>query len=161
MTNAPAAGPRGADSEVGRLETVLLHRPGPELKRLTPRNSDELLFDGLPWVARAQDEHDAFAQALRDRGVEVLHLDRLLTDVLDFPAARAELIAAASGRRPAGRSGWPGGCSPAGWRTPCSSSRSRSSGRRCTWTPSPRWSTPTPWSCTRPSRTPCAPGPSP
>ncbi|MGY1619160.1 arginine deiminase [Geodermatophilus sp. SYSU D00691] len=89
------AAPVGASSEVGRLRTVLLHRPGPELSRLTPRNNDQLLFDGVPWVARAQEEHDAFAQALRDRGVEVLHLDRLLAEVLDFPAARAELIAAA------------------------------------------------------------------
>ena len=63
----------GADSEVGRLATVLLHRPGNELKRLTPRNNDRLLFDGIPWVARAQEEHDGFAQALRDRGVEVLY----------------------------------------------------------------------------------------
>jgi arginine deiminase len=85
----------GATSEVGTLRTVMLHRPGPELSRLTPRNNDQLLFDGVPWVARAQEEHDAFAQALRDRGVEVLHLDRLLAEVLSFPAARAELIAAA------------------------------------------------------------------
>jgi arginine deiminase len=85
----------GATSEVGRLRTVMLHRPGPELRRLTPRNNDELLFDGVPWVDRAQEEHDAFAAALTDRGVEVLHLDRLLTEVLSFPSARAELIAAA------------------------------------------------------------------
>mgnify|MGYP001550315243 FL=1 len=58
----------GADSEVGRLRTVMLHRPGPELSRLTPRNNDSLLFDGIPWVGRAQDEHDAFADALRSRG---------------------------------------------------------------------------------------------
>jgi arginine deiminase len=87
--------PLGATSEVGRLRTVLLHRPGPELRRLTPRNNDSLLFDGVPWVARAQEEHDAFAQALAERGVEVLRLDALLTDVLAFPSARAELIAAA------------------------------------------------------------------
>src|SRR4051794_33876227 len=55
----------GATSEVGRLRTVLLHRPGAELSRLTPRNNDQLLFDGVPWVARAQEEHDAFAAALR------------------------------------------------------------------------------------------------
>ena len=85
----------GATSEVGRLRTVLLHRPGPELRRLTPRNNDQLLFDGVPWVGRAQEEHDAFAAALTERGVEVLHLDRLLAEVLSLPSARAELIAAA------------------------------------------------------------------
>ncbi|TFV75030.1 arginine deiminase [Blastococcus sp. CT_GayMR19] len=85
----------GATSEVGRLRTVLLHRPGPELRRLTPRNNDQLLFDGVPWVGRAQEEHDAFAAALTDRGVEVLYLDRLLAEVLSLPSARAELIAAA------------------------------------------------------------------
>jgi len=89
------AGTMGATSEVGRLRTVMLHRPGPELRRLTPRNNDQLLFDGVPWVSRAQEEHDAFAQALRDRGVEVLHLDKLLTEILVIPAARAELIGAA------------------------------------------------------------------
>src|SRR5690349_24495530 len=91
----PEAPVMGATSEVGRLRTVMLHRPGAELRRLTPRNNDQLLFDGVPWVSRAQEEHDAFAEALRSRGVEVLYVDRLLTEVLDFPAARAELIAAA------------------------------------------------------------------
>ena len=64
----------GCDSEVGTLRVVILHRPGPELQRLTPRNNDTLLFDGLPWVAKAQEEHDAFAELLRSRGVEVLLL---------------------------------------------------------------------------------------
>ncbi len=82
----------GADSEVGRLRTVMLHRPGPELARLTPRNNDSLLFDGIPWVGRAQDEHDAFAQALRDHDVEVLYLIELLTETLDDPAARKQII---------------------------------------------------------------------
>ncbi len=79
---------QGADSEVGRLRTVLLHRPGPELRRLTPRNNDRLLFDGIPWVDRAQEEHDAFAQALVDRGVEVLYLADLLRETLAVPEAR-------------------------------------------------------------------------
>jgi arginine deiminase len=69
----------------------LLHRPGPELARLTPRNSGSLLFDGIPWVARAQLEHDTFAEALQSRGVEVLYLRDLLTEVLSIPGARAEL----------------------------------------------------------------------
>lgn len=81
------------DSEVGRLRTVMLHRPGPELQRLTPRNNDRLLFDGVPWVARAQEEHDAFAAALTDRGVEVLYLTDLLTETLADPSARAQVIA--------------------------------------------------------------------
>ena len=84
--------PHGADSEVGRLRTVLLHRPGPELKRLTPRNNDKLLFDGIPWVHRAQEEHDAFAAELRSRGVEVLYLTDLLTETLPREDARAAAI---------------------------------------------------------------------
>jgi arginine deiminase len=80
------------DSEVSPLTTVMLHRPGPELARLTPRNNDSLLFDGIPWVGRAQEEHDAFAAALRDRGVEVLYLGELLGETLAVPEARAELI---------------------------------------------------------------------
>jgi arginine deiminase len=82
------------DSEVGRLRTVLLHRPGAELARLTPRNNDSLLFDGIPWVGRAQEEHDAFAAALRDHDVEVLYLDTLLSEILTMENARAELTEA-------------------------------------------------------------------
>jgi arginine deiminase len=82
----------GATSEVGRLRTVMLHRPGPELKRLTPRNNDKLLFDGIPWVSRAQEEHDVFAQALRDRDVEVLYLVDLLVETLADDDARARAI---------------------------------------------------------------------
>ncbi|MGN6781267.1 MAG: arginine deiminase [Marmoricola sp.] len=91
-TTAPAPGVR---TEVGRLRTVLLHRPGPELKRLTPRNNDRLLFDGIPWVARAQEEHDAFADALRSRDVEVLYLTALLAETLRSEDARAQAIEAA------------------------------------------------------------------
>ncbi len=87
------------DSEVGPLRTVLLHRPGDELRRLTPRNSADLLFDAIPWVERAQDEHDAFADALRRRGVEVLYLRDLLVDVLDVPDAREQLIEATVAQR--------------------------------------------------------------
>ena len=68
MIPFPDAPLMGATSEVGRLRTVLLHRPGNELRRLTPRNNDQLLFDGVPWVDRAQEEHDGFAQALTTAG---------------------------------------------------------------------------------------------
>ncbi|TMS50608.1 arginine deiminase [Mycobacterium sp. DBP42] len=86
----------GSNSEVGTLRAVILHRPGPELQRLTPRNNDALLFDGLPWVAKAQREHDAFADVLRSRGVEVLLLADLLTESLAHSgAARMHGISAA------------------------------------------------------------------
>jgi arginine deiminase len=85
----------GVGSEVGRLRTVILHRPGDELRRLTPRNNDELLFDGVPWVERAQAEHDGFAAQLRERDVEVLYLSDLLTETLDADGARAGLLDAA------------------------------------------------------------------
>ncbi|MGA9490736.1 MAG: arginine deiminase [Mycobacterium sp.] len=85
----------GSDSEVGVLRVVIVHRPGAELRRLTPRNNDDLLFDGLPWVARAQEEHDEFAELLRSRGVEVLLLSDLLNEALASGAARMQGIAAA------------------------------------------------------------------
>jgi arginine deiminase len=85
----------GVNSEVGALRVVILHRPGAELQRLTPRNNDALLFDGLPWVAKAQEEHDAFADLLRSRGVEVLLLSELLTEALSSGAARMHGISAA------------------------------------------------------------------
>ncbi|WP_166462521.1 arginine deiminase [Amycolatopsis acidicola] len=83
------------DTEVGPLRTVLLHRPGNELKRLTPRNNDQLLFDSIPWVDRAQQEHDAFAGVLRGRGVEVLLLTDVLTEALADPRARTAGVHAA------------------------------------------------------------------
>src|ERR1700712_2639565 len=85
----------GSNSEVGTLRVLILHRPGAELQRLTPRNNDRLLFDGMPWVARAQEEHDAFADLLQSRGGEVLLLADLLTEALASGAARMQGIAAA------------------------------------------------------------------
>ncbi|HEX5252471.1 MAG TPA: arginine deiminase family protein, partial [Mycobacterium sp.] len=86
----------GTNSEVGALRVVILHRPGAELLRLNPGNVDQLLFDGLPWVARAQDEHDQFAALLRSRGIEVLLLSDLLTEALTHSgAARMQGVAAA------------------------------------------------------------------
>jgi arginine deiminase len=79
-------------SEVGTLRRVLLHRPDLELKRLTPANKDQLLFDDVLWVKRARQEHDAFADALAEAGVEVLYLQELLADVLADAGVRADLI---------------------------------------------------------------------
>ncbi len=90
----------GSNSEVGPLRVAILHRPGAELRRLTPRNSDQLLFDGLPWVSRAQEEHDQFVELLRNRGVEVLLLSELLTEALNHSgAARMHGVAAAVDER--------------------------------------------------------------
>ncbi|MDB1088689.1 arginine deiminase [Streptomyces sp. ACA25] len=80
------------NSEAGRLRRVILHRPGLELKRLTPSNMDDLLFDDVLWVRRAQQEHDIFAGVLRERGVEVHMFDQLLAESLDIPAARALVL---------------------------------------------------------------------
>lgn len=86
----------GSNTEVGALRVAILHRPGAELERLNPRNNDQLLFDGLPWVARAQEEHDEFAELLRSRGVEVLLLADLLTEALQHSgAARIQGVASA------------------------------------------------------------------
>ena len=79
-------------SEVGRLRRVMLHRPGLELQRLTPSTARELLFDGVLWVGRAREEHDAFAAALSSRGVEIVYLDDLLADVLEQAEVRARLV---------------------------------------------------------------------
>lgn len=79
-------------SEVGPLREVILHRPGLELRRLTPSNKDALLFDELVWVGKAQEEHDAFTELLTDVGVRVRHLRDLLADVVADPEARAEAI---------------------------------------------------------------------
>ena len=91
------------DSEVGRLRQVIVHRPGTELKRLTPANRHDLLFDDVVWVHRAQEEHDLFARRLREAGVEVLYLTDLLAEVLHEPQARDHLLAVAFDERDHGR----------------------------------------------------------
>ena len=70
-------------SEIKPLKKVLLHRPGKELLNLTPNTLEELLFDDIPFLKVAQEEHDAFAQILRDNGVEVVYLEDLMAEVLD------------------------------------------------------------------------------
>ncbi|WP_068395696.1 arginine deiminase [Kribbia dieselivorans] len=80
------------DSEVGPLQRVILHRPGKELNRLTPGNKAALLFDEVPWLERAQEEHDAFAATLRSLDVDVIHLADLLEQTLTIPQARTALL---------------------------------------------------------------------
>ncbi len=70
-------------SDIKPLKKVLLHRPGRELLNLTPNTIEELLFDDIPFLKVAQEEHDAFAQILRDNGVEVVYLEKLMAEVLD------------------------------------------------------------------------------
>jgi arginine deiminase len=80
------------DSEVGLLRQAILHRPDLELKRLTPTNHDEYLFDDVLWVKNARQEHDAFAGALRDQGVTVHLLHELLAETVAIPEARQYVL---------------------------------------------------------------------
>ncbi|HEX5293584.1 MAG TPA: arginine deiminase [Streptosporangiaceae bacterium] len=82
----------GVQSEVGQLRQVIVHRPGLELSRLTPQNIGELLFDDVMWARRAKEEHDVFAEALRERGVAVHYFAQLLAQTLDVPAGREFLL---------------------------------------------------------------------
>lgn len=80
-------------SEIGQLKKVCLHRPGEELLNLPPFELERLLFDDVPFLEVAQEEHDAFAQILRDQGVEVLYLEKLVAEVFDaVPEARQEFL---------------------------------------------------------------------
>jgi arginine deiminase len=81
------------DSEVGTLRRVILHRPDLELRRLTPRNREALLFDDVLWVKRARQEHDAFADSLIERGVSVHLLGDLLAETVEDETARGEVVA--------------------------------------------------------------------
>lgn len=80
-------------SEIGRLKTVLLHRPGRELENLTPNILEKLLFDDIPYLKVAQEEHDVFAKTLRDEGVEVLYITDMISEALEHnPAIINEFI---------------------------------------------------------------------
>ena len=83
----------GVHSEVGTLRKVMVHRPDLSLQRLTPSNHDDLLFDDVLWVERAQLEHDRFVAKMRGRGVEVFLLHELLAETLEASEpARERLI---------------------------------------------------------------------
>lgn len=82
----------GVSSEVGVLRAAILHRPGLELSRLTPHNVGELLFDDVMWARKAKEEHDVFAEALREKGVRVHYFGQLLAETLELAEARAFVL---------------------------------------------------------------------
>lgn len=79
-------------SEIGKLKKVMLHRPGKEIENLMPDYLERLLFDDIPFLEDAQKEHDAFAQALRNEGVEVLYLENLAAESLTNQEIREQFI---------------------------------------------------------------------
>ncbi|PCG81657.1 arginine deiminase [Streptomyces sp. WZ.A104] len=92
MTSTTPASALGVHSEVGRLRKVLVCAPGMAHRRLTPTNSDDLLFDDVMWVENAQRDHADFVAQLTDRGVEVVELHELLAATMAIPEARSWLL---------------------------------------------------------------------
>jgi arginine deiminase len=83
----------GVYSEVGKLRKVIVHRPGLEMRRLTPTNCVELLFDDVIWARKARIEHDAFVDLMRTEfGVDVMRVHELLQDVVADPEGRAYIL---------------------------------------------------------------------
>lgn len=80
-------------SEIGRLKQVLLHRPGEELLNLMPEHLDRLLFDDIPYLRLAREEHDQFAQVLSQQGVEVVYLEDLTAEALTDEQIRLQFVA--------------------------------------------------------------------
>ena len=79
-------------SEIGKLKTVLLHRPGKEIENLTPDLMDRLLFDDIPYLEVARQEHDAFAKILSDNGVEVLYLEDLAAEAIEDASVKERFV---------------------------------------------------------------------
>ncbi len=160
----------GVHSEVGRLRQVMVHRPELSLQRLTPSNHDDLLFDDVLWVERAQYEHDQFVARMRERGVEVFLLQNLLAEALDASdEARQRLIELAASEYTVGPVA--GGRGPRGARgaeaRPAGDPPDRRAHRRrvrprpgqvpvADRSRPPRWTTRA-CSCCRPCPTPCSP----
>lgn len=79
-------------SEIGRLKKVLLHRPGTELEHIVPAYMEDLLFDEIPWLDRAREEHDNFAAALTAAGAKVYYIGDLVADIMEDPRIKSQLI---------------------------------------------------------------------
>lgn len=81
-------------SEIGKLKTVMLHRPGREIENITPDSMERLLFDDIPYLPIAQEEHDFFAQTLRDNGAEVIYTEDLAAEALADEAVETNSLKA-------------------------------------------------------------------
>lgn len=79
-------------SEIGRLKKVLLHRPGTELEHIVPAYMEDLLFDEIPWLDRAREEHDNFAAALTAEGAKVYYVGDLVADIMGDADVKRHLI---------------------------------------------------------------------
>lgn len=79
-------------SEIGKLKKVLLHKPGKEIENLTPDLMDRLLFDDIPYLEVARQEHDAFANIFRNNGIEVVYLEDLAAEVITNDDIKNEFI---------------------------------------------------------------------
>jgi arginine deiminase len=84
--------PINIHSEIGELTSVLVHRPGNEIENLTPDSMEQLLFDDIPYLPAMQKEHDVFASALKERGIEVLYLDKLMAESLQSEVNRSDFV---------------------------------------------------------------------
>ena len=79
-------------SEIGKLKTVMLHRPGKELENLAPDILHRMLIDDIPYLKIAQEEYDAFAHVLRQQGIKVLYLEDLLAESLTDEKVRRAFL---------------------------------------------------------------------
>lgn len=79
-------------SEIGKLKTVMLHRPGKELENLAPDILHRMLIDDISYLKIAQEEYDAFAHVLRQQGIKVLYLEDLLAESLTDEKVRRAFL---------------------------------------------------------------------
>ena len=79
-------------SEIGKLKKVMLHRPGQELEHLVPEDLERLLFDDIPYLKTARNEHDLFAGIMRGQGIEVVYLEDLMADVLKDTEKKEQFV---------------------------------------------------------------------
>ena len=84
--------PINVTSEIGTLKTVLLKRPGKEVENLVPEYLQRLLFDDIPYLPIIQREHDYFAETLKNRGVEVLYLEKLVSETLNNSELKNQFV---------------------------------------------------------------------